>query len=150
MQIQPLTSDRLEESINLVLKADLDTPEQVRHHLEETEKYYIAIKDNKVVGVIGWYQDTMDYATEAMGATFPGKNAYWIGFFAVDKEFQGKGIGAELLKAIEKIVQQKKQKELWVASVVPTKSYYGKHGFAEIHQGTIDGNVMVFMKKEFV
>jgi len=49
--------------------------------LEHIDAHYIALDNKKIIGVIGWYQDNVDYATRAMGDKFPGENAYWVGFF---------------------------------------------------------------------
>ena len=82
--IIPLTQKRIHEAINVVLKAKLDTREEIEHHLQHIDAHYIAIHSNKIAGVIDWYQDNVNYATEAMDDKFPGPDAYWVGFFAVE------------------------------------------------------------------
>ena len=90
IKILPLTKTKLNEAVKLVLAAELDTREEIEHHLEHINAHYMALDGEKVVGVIGWYQDNVKYATEAMGDKFPDEEAYWVGFFAVGKEHQGK------------------------------------------------------------
>ena len=54
------------------------------------DAHCVAVSNNIVIGVIGWYQDNVHYADKAMGDKFPDEEAYWVGFFAVGKEHQGK------------------------------------------------------------
>lgn len=82
-----------------------------------------------------------------MGDKFPGDDAYWIGFFAVDKQYQGKGIGASLLQKLEDSVKEKGVNELYVSSVPETRSYYEQHGFQIVMDGEISGNKKFFMVK---
>lgn len=145
IDIQVLTPDRLEEAINLVLAADLDTREEIEHHLQDTKAHFIALSDNKITGVIGWYQDTVDYATDAMGDLFPGMDAYWVGFFAVDKDYRGKGVGFALINKLKQAIKDFKAKELWVSSVVEAKKYYQRQGFKVVTQGDISGRLHYFM-----
>lgn len=149
-KITPLTNVQFNEAVNLVLRADLDTKEEIEHHLQHLDAHFIAISDNKVVGVIGWYQDNVHYADEAMGDNFPGKDAYWVGFFAVDKGYQGKGVGTALLQKLEEVVEEKKADTLWVSSVPETRSYYEDKGFALVQEGKIGGNKKFFMSKKLV
>jgi GNAT superfamily N-acetyltransferase len=147
IKIVPLTSDRLSQAIELVLSAELDTKEEIEHHLKHLAAHYIALFDNKIIGVIGWYNDDVNYAKDAMGEDFPGKEAYWIGFFAVDEKYRGKGIGFALLKRIEEIVKNKNQKSLWVSSVPETHKYYKRQEFRLVKKGFINGNLKYFMVK---
>jgi len=55
-------------------------------------EYYVAIDLNKkVVGVTGYYTRKADY-----------KNTFWLGWFAVSKEYRGTGLARELLDLIIK------------------------------------------------
>lgn len=148
IDIVSLTEDKLEEAIDLVFNANLDTRSEIEHHLQEVEKHFIAVENNKIIGVMGWYQDNINYAKEAMGDMFPGEDRYWVGFFAVAKEYRGKGIGTRLLQTIENIVTEKGEDELWVSSVPDSQSYYEKQGFQKVTQGKIEGQLMIFLKKE--
>lgn len=148
--IVPLSKKTFKEAVDLVLKAELDTKEEIEHHLKHLEAHFIALYQGKIVGVIGWYQDDVHYATEAMGDTFPGVEAYWVGFFAVDKTKRGRGIGKLLLKQLEEIVKEKGVKELWVSSVPETKSYYERHGFLLVKEGIINGNSKYFLVKKLI
>lgn len=148
VKIIPLTRDRFDEAVNLVLQAELDTKEEIEHHLKHLEAHYIAVLDGNIIGVIGWYQDNVNYATDAMGDAFPGTEAYWVGFFVVDKKHRGKGIGQALLKKIEEEINMKNVYELWVSSVPETHRYYKKHGFSLVKIGYIGGNEKYFMVKK--
>lgn len=145
--IIPLATAQFAEAVSLVLKAELDTQEEIEHHLEHLDAHYVAVDDGKVVGVIGWYQDNVHYADTAMGEKFPGEEAYWVGFFAVDKNYQGRGIGSALLHKLEEVVKSKQADTLWVSSVPETKGYYENKGFASVLEGMIDGKQKFFLSK---
>ena len=145
--IVPLTRDRFDEAVELVLRAELDTREEIEHHLKHIEAHYVALDQDKIIGVIGWYQDNVNYAVSAMGDKFPGVEAYWVGFFAVDKDVQGQGIGFALLKNLEKIVKAKGTNKLWVSSVPETRRYYERQGFKLVCRGKIAGNPKFFLVK---
>lgn len=149
-KIISLSKGRFDETVQVVLNAELDTREEIEHHLQHLEAHYIAIDQDKVVGVIGWYQDNVNYANEAMGEDFPGEEAYWVGFFAVDKKYRFRGIGKALLDKLEQIVKEKGVSKLYVSSVPETNTYYEKHGFKLIKEGEISGNHKFFMVKELV
>lgn len=149
IRIQSLTKEKFKEAVNLVLKAKLDTRKEIEHHLEHIEAHDVAVDKNKIVGVIGWYQDTVDYATKAMGDIFPGTEAYWVGFFVVDKKYQGQGIGYALISKLEQVIKGKGATQLWVSSVPETKDYYKRQGFEIVMQGKIGGNPKFFMVKKF-
>jgi GNAT superfamily N-acetyltransferase len=145
--IVPLTQDKFNEAVELVLKANLDTQEEIEHHLQHLAAHYVAIIDNKVIGIIGWYQDNVHYADEAMGNKFPGQEAYWVGFFAVDENYQRKGIGTALLQKLEEVIRSKQANTLWVSSVPETKGYYESKGFTLVLEGQIGGNQKFFLSK---
>lgn len=148
ISIVPLTENKLNEAIDVVLRAELDTREEIEHHLNHIEAHFVAQDGDIVIGVIGWYQDAVNYANEAMGEDFPGKDAYWVGFFAVDKEYQRKGIGKALLLKLEEVVKAKGTNALWVSSVPETRSYYEMNGFLLVREGEINGNKKFFMVKD--
>lgn len=147
LAIVPLTQDKFENAVQVVLRAQLDTREEIEHHLKELHAHYVAVDGDRVLGVIGWYQDNVDYATEAMGDKFPGKNAYWVGFFAVDEEYRGKGVGLTLIQKLTQELLAKGVNELWVSSVPETAEYYLRQGFKHFMKGVIGGNPKVFMVK---
>ncbi|HVZ12730.1 MAG TPA: GNAT family N-acetyltransferase [Patescibacteria group bacterium] len=147
MQISKLTKELFPEAVELVLRAELDTREEIEHHLQHVDAHFVAIENDKVIGVIGWYQDTVHYADAAMGDKFPGEDAYWVGFFAVDKEHQGHGIGSALIKQLEEVVKSMGADTLWVSSVPETKSYYESKGFSLVCEGEIRGNQKYFFSK---
>ena len=105
--IQPLTKIFFSESVNLLLDLELDTKEEIEHHLVDMDAHLIYLNKGKVVGVIGWYKDTVNYAKKAMKDRFPGEDAFWVGFFGVKKEFQNRGIGTKLFESMEKAILNK-------------------------------------------
>ena len=146
--IIPLTKERFDEAVDLLLKAELDTREEIEHHLQHLDAHYVALDGRKIIGVIGWYQDNVHYADTAMGNKFPGEEAYWVGFFAVDKKYRGRGVGYTLLHRLESVLKEKNITELWVSSVPKTRSYYEKHGFSLVMEGEISGNKKFFLVKK--
>ena|SRR3989338_7456946 len=146
-EIVPLTKASFNEAVSVVLRAELDTKEEIEHHLQHLDAHYIAIDHKKVIGVIGWYQDNVHYADQAMGEKFPGDKAYWVGFFAVDKDYQGKGVGTALLQKLEEVIIGKNVDTLWVSSVPETRSYYEKKGFTLVIEGQIDDKPKFFLSK---
>lgn len=148
IQIIPLSQNRFNEAVSLVLKAGLDTKEEIEHHIQHIDAHYVAVYGDKTIGVIGWYQDNVHYADEAMGTNFPGDEAFWVGFFVVEKEYQGEGIGSALLHKLEEAIKDKKSSSLWVSSVPEARSYYEDKGFKLVCEGQIGGNHKYFMVKK--
>lgn len=146
-QIVQLDRKNFHDAVDVVLRAKLDTKEEIEHHLQHLDAHFTAIKEGTIIGVIGWYQDNVNYADQAMGDKFPGEEAYWIGFFAVDENYRRKGVGKALLNKLEEELKEKTVKELWVSSVPETKSYYEKRGFRLIIEGEINGNKKYFLMK---
>lgn len=149
IKILPLTQERFDETVEVVLRAQLDSREEIEHHLQHIDAHYAAMDGEKIVGVIGWYQDNVHWADTAMGDKFPGEEAYWVGFFAVEKKYRGKGIGFALLKKLEEVIKEKKQDKLWVSSVPETRSYYERQGFKLVCEGKVAGDrLRYFLVKE--
>lgn len=150
IKIVRLTKDKFNEAVEVVLKAELDTKEEIEHHLRHINAHYIALDKDKIIGVIGWYQDNINWANEAMGDKFPGVEAYWVGFFAVDKDYRGKGIGFALFQKLEEVVKEKGVDKLWVSSVPETKDYYQRQGFKLVATGKIHGHPKFFLVKNLI
>lgn len=146
-QIIPLTSDQFTNAVELVVKAELDTKEEIEHHLKHLDAHFVAISGGDVVGVIGWYQDSVHYSDKAMGNKFPGEEAHWVGFFAVDKNYQNKGIGTALLNKLEGVLKEKQVDTLWVCSIPGTKGYYEKKGFLLVCEGKVGNKPKFFLSK---
>lgn len=140
IKILSLTQNKFDEAVEVVLRAELDTKEEIEHHLQHLDAHFIVMEGEKVVGVIGWYQDNVNWANEAMGVKFPGEDAYWVGFFAVEKEYRGKGIGFALLNKLEEVIKDKKQDKLWVSSVPETRAYYERQGYKLVCEGKVSGD----------
>lgn len=140
IKILPLTKERFDEAVDVVLRAELDTREEIEHHLKHIDAHLISMDGEKIAGVIGWYQDNVNWANEAMGDKFPGLEAYWVGFFAVEKKYRGKGIGFALLKKLEEVIKQKGEDKLWVSSVPETRAYYERQDFKLVCEGKVAGD----------
>ena len=146
--IVPLNKKLFDEAVDLVLVTELDSREEIEHHLEHIDAHFVALDREKIVGVIGWYQDNVNYATKTMGDKFPGEDAYWVGFFAVDKNIRGLGVGFALFKRLEEEVRKMRSDKLYVSSVPETRKYYERQGFKLIMKGEINGNPKYFMVKK--
>ena len=149
-KLRDMTKDDFKESVQLLVDLELDTREEIEHHLEEHEKHTVATSDGKIIGVVGWYQDNMNYASQAMGNQFPGENVYWVGFFGVEKSWQGKGVGSALIQELETTVKNLNTNQLWVVSVPESVGYYESKGFKQKMTGEISGNPKTFLFKELV
>lgn len=145
--IIPLTNKKLQEAIDVIFDTGLDTKEEIEHHLKHIDAHYVALDGNTIIGVIGWYQDNVNYATNAMGDKFPGPEAYWVGFFAVKENYRKKGFGYALLQKLESALRNRGINQLWVSSVPETKNYYRRQNFQLVMEGEINGNKKCFMVK---
>ncbi len=145
--IQILTKDFFSEAVDLLVDLELDSKEEIEHHLEDMDAHMIYLDEGKVIGVIGWYKDTMNYAKGTMGDNFPGEDAFWVGFFGVKKESQNQGVGTKLFESIESVISDNGATEWWVSSVPDAKGFYESKGFSVVCTGVINGNEKFFMKK---
>lgn len=148
--IKPLTRNLFKEAVDLVVRANLDTRKEIEHHLNHIDAHYVALDDSGIIGIIGWYQDNVQYANESMGDKFPGEKAYWVGFFTVDAKHRGQGIGYALIHKLEMVIKEKGADELWVSSVPETKDYYIRQGYKVFMQGKISGNPKFFCVKKLI
>lgn len=91
-----------------------------------------------MVGEIGWYHDDGGFAGKALGKNFPyGKNIYWLGHFAVDPNFRGKGVGTALLEYLEDVIKKLGGRELWVYTD-QARVFYEKVGFGFVQKAWIE------------
>lgn len=148
MEIVSLTRNTFRQSSELLFSLGLDSREEIDHHLEQMSQYFVALEGEEVIGVIGWYQDNVNYAKEAMGKLFPGESAYWVGFFGVASAYQNKGVGKLLIQHLENILLGMNVNVLWVSSVENAVAYYQKRGFQIISSDEILGNRKIFLKRD--
>ncbi len=148
VKIIQLNKEKFEEAVEVVLQAGLDTREEIEGHLKHMGAHYVALDKDKVVGVIGWYQDNVNYASDAMGEKFPGEEAYWVGFCAVLKEYRGKGVGYGLMNKLVEVLKNKKADKVWVASVPESRRYYERQGFKLFMKGEIREKDRYFLVRE--
>lgn len=146
-KIQPLTGERFEEAVKLLVDLNLDSRDEIVHHLKALDAHLVYLNNDEVIGIIGWYKDDVNYANKAMGADFPGEDAFWVGFFGVKKGYQSKGVGTELITAMENNIVRLGAHEWWVSSVPDAKEFYRSKGFEVACTGEISGREKYFMKK---
>ena len=115
MTIEPLSFDRLEEAntlrnsvfkyLSVAEKKTLDASIDAQHSsivfkqlaLQSLE-YWVAIYENKVVGLIGLYEETSDH-----------EDSIWLGWYCVDEKYRGLTIGKKLISfAIEEAKKKNK------------------------------------------
>jgi len=115
MIIKPLSFDRLEESntlrnrvfkyLSLEEKQTLNASLDPQNHSSILAKlalmsleYWVAIYENKVVGLIGLYEETSDH-----------EDSIWLGWYCVDEKYRGLTIGKKLISfAIEEAKKKNK------------------------------------------
>lgn len=115
MIIKPLSFDRLEESntlrnrvfkyLSLEEKQTLNASLDPQNHSSIFTKlalmsleYWVAIYENKVVGLIGLYEETSDC-----------EDSIWLGWYCVDEKYRGLTIGKKLINfAIEEAKKKNK------------------------------------------
>ncbi len=141
--IIPLTDRYLNQAINLVYSIfpDEDEPISIElfasihkirlkefvNHLDteiKSLKYFIATDNHdRVIGIIGLYTTNEDY-----------EDTYWVGWYAVDLNERGKGIGRALLEHVIKIAKKSGKTNLCLyTSTDPDEAtaqiLYEKNGF---------------------
>ncbi|WP_067175251.1 GNAT family N-acetyltransferase [Sulfurospirillum sp. UCH001] len=115
MIIKPLSFDRLEESntlrnrvfkyLSLEEKQTLNASLDAQNYSSILAKlalmsleYWVAIYENKVVGLIGLYEETSDH-----------EDSIWLGWYCVDEKYRGLTIGKKLISfAIEEAKKKNK------------------------------------------
>lgn len=115
MIIKPLSFNRLEESntlrnrvfkyLSLEEKQTLNASLDPQNHSSILAKlalmsleYWVAIYENKVVGLIGLYEETSDH-----------EDSIWLGWYCVDEKYRGLTIGKKLISfAIEEAKKKNK------------------------------------------
>lgn len=109
-KIVPLDEKTYEDAVRLSVQGNTGQEKDIRPRLEKYKQYFVAIKDKKTVGVIGWYKDDGSFAGKALGEKFPhGKSIYWLSHFAVDRKYRNQGIGKSLLNYLESVLMFKKR-----------------------------------------
>ena len=106
-------------------------------------KYFVALVNGNVVGVIGYYSSPIDP-----------KGILWTGWYAVKKEFRSKGMGSLLMEHLIKAAKKMKTRHLCVwmeeSGANRISKYYSRFGF--VVKGRIEnyfenGDDMVYMAK---
>ncbi|HLC63521.1 MAG TPA: GNAT family N-acetyltransferase [Candidatus Nanoarchaeia archaeon] len=164
MKIQPLSEETLEEALVLLIK--VFNPSQdgedypgiwfpaslhPERHKELFKKlgvkqlqYYVAVEKGKVIGTTGYYTLKEDE-----------KEAYWLAWFCVDKEYRGRGVGTSLLEfIIEKARKEKKRYLRLYTSDNPDEAdaqkLYDKFGFKTTKTESVKHNRYKRQYKELI
>ncbi len=121
--IKPYSSEHKNDLINLIR---LNTPryfdvseeiELIKYLDSQTEDYYVVEKDEKIIGCGG-----INYEVD--------KNSAFISWDIIHPDYQGKGIGKELLEfRINKIKTMGLYSQIIVRTSQFTFKFYGKAGF---------------------
>jgi len=138
LEIVSLNKDTYEQAVKLALEGETGNEADIRRRLKKFRQYFVALGKGKVVGEIGWYHDDGGFAGKALGKNFPyGKNIYWLGHFAVDPNFRGKGVGTALLEYLEDVIKKLGGRELWVYTD-QARVFYEKVGFGFVQKAWIE------------
>lgn len=95
------------------------------HDKDDGRAYYVAKKDDYILGICGWHR-----------YIWGPENRVWLGWFAVDPEFQRKGIGHEMMEKICKTASKKGFKKMFIETYsdddfLKARNFYEKFGFEE-------------------
>lgn len=154
MRITPLTQETKKSALDLVVANQVWSRDQARGFFNRSLKQnrgniFVISQNNKVVGLIGWYQDNGRWAGKSLGDLFPkGKDIYWVSLFAVDKSLQRQGIGTALMDHLIKVVSAKRAQELWTYSL-RARGFYEKIGFRFVARRIIENEECDFLKYTF-
>ncbi len=142
------------DAVEIAVTADVGERKEIVHFFdkslnENTKNIFVAKIDNKIIGVIGWYQDKGSFIKKILGNIFPtGQNIYWVSFFAVDTDYRSHGVGTLLMKKLLDELKNKKAAELWTYSR-RAKIFYKKMGFKFVTNKILDGDPHDFLKYIF-
>jgi len=153
VEIKDLTKDNQNEAMEVALEQEVGEKKEIVKFFDESFKenkknIFVAVVDNQVVGLIGWYQDKDGPNKKLLGEIFPqGEDIYWVSFFAVSGRLRGQGIGTILMRKLFEVVKEKRASELWTYTR-RARVFYEKMGFGWITQKIIDGEMHDFLKCE--
>ncbi len=110
------------------------------HGLDDGRSYFVRWQGDAIVGLVGLHH-----------AVWGPEENVWLAWFAVDPDWQGKGLGRELLVAVERIAAARGFRKLLVETYEhpdfdKARRFYERNGFQ--HAGQImdylpDGSPMV-------
>lgn len=128
MRFETPSIEEYERTLELWNRCDLpykpegrDKRKNIKKELEEQPEYWIGVYDeDKLVGIIIGTDD--------------GRKG-WINRLAVDEEYQGMGLGKELVKRLEDVFEKKGFK-IWAALIEPDNpeamDFFDKIGFEDL------------------
>lgn len=151
INIQPLSNKNKLEAVEVVLESKVGPRARALRFFNKSlrnkiDNVFLAYFENKVVGLIGWYQDKGEWAGKSLGKLFPyGDKIYWVSYFGVREKFKNKGIGTQLIKKLFEEMKIKKAKELWVYTS-RAKGFYEKMGFKFMTRARIESKPHDFLR----
>ncbi len=134
--IEPKTKVEFEQYYDLrwrILRQPWNQPRGSEKDEKENESIHIvAILEGKVVGC---GRGQFNSSTEAQ-----------IRYMAVDEDFQGKGVGTKMLKALELRLKKKEVKTIILNARENAVKFYQKHNYKIIEKGSILFDVIEHFK----
>lgn len=115
------------------------------HNKDDGRSYYVAKKDDKIVGVCGLHR-----------YIWGPEDITWLGWFAVHPEFQRQGIGHAMMEKVCKIAPKKGYKKLFIETYsdddfLKARDFYEGFGFkkaGEIRDYIKEGVDMIVYERD--
>ena len=108
-------------------------------------------KDISDVYYVGYFNNDELVAVLVLLDRFPNNETMYIGFFMMNVEYQGKGIGTRIIEELTTYIKDKgyKYMELGIDKGNPQSSHFWKkNGFEEIREVEQDGHIVIAARKE--
>lgn len=113
-----ISIEQIRPELTWYLRQQVLYPAQKLYEMEMDEDqdgiHFGAFTDNKLVGIVSLFQKGSDFQFRK---------------FAVDKDYQGKGIGNELLSYITDFAKAEGGKRIWCNARLSATGFYDKNGF---------------------
>lgn len=134
--VKKLTEDDLDDMLNLCLKNrifyDYCPPQPTKENLKED---FVALPPNKTMSdkfFVGFYKNKKLVAICDLISGYPDAQTAFIGFFMVDVDYQGAGIGTQIISEILQSLKKLCFKFVQLAYVKnnpQSKAFWEKNGF---------------------
>lgn len=105
------------------------------HNKDDGRSYYVAKKDDKIVGVCGLHR-----------YIWGPEDITWLGWFAVHPEFQHKGIGHAMMENVCEIASEKGYRKLFIETY-SDDDFLNARGFYEGFGFKKAGEIRDYIKK---
>lgn len=106
-----------------------------KHNKNDGRSYYVAKKDNKIIGVCGLHR-----------YIWGSEDIVWLGWFAVDPKSQRKGIGCMMMENLCELASKRGYRKMFIETYsnddfLKGRNFYEKVGF------TKDGEIKSYIKE---